>query len=434
MKSKLRYGIIGLLVGMILILGYLGVIWSDNQDDSVAELNFLERTILLEAARDVESLFRDPENNKSWALFSQNCLKEYNLSEKEGFKLACSSEILQCYQQFLKSKNKSIIEKKVLVDGKSKNLKVDFDLSFGKDQFYKLLFPSTSEDINIVGKTVQIKLMTNQKSDLIVNLEDRCHQVYLDERYFAYGEDQKDNSLEITFDTFHKNYFLDKFLVTVKDYNDWRLSDPKNYSHLKPIIEHKKFFHPVTHLKKNEMHGYCSFVGKQVMMAHLMDAATFIPFDLRSKQSTSFERGSYYWVKKNSESWISLAKRNKEDSLSLENCRLLYGKECAEKFPTLHFGDEPTWSGLLQVMGGPFEYLHNPINEEENLRASSKYFSVFSEWNKLGKRFYWDGEGHKVAHFRISAEEKGIEQIPPEFSGKDLEIGFRCFQQIIGKE
>ncbi|MCK6593987.1 MAG: hypothetical protein L6Q33_02215 [Bacteriovoracaceae bacterium] len=426
MKSKLRYGIIGLLVGVILITGYVGVFWSDKRDDAQLELDYAEKIALIEAAKEVESLFRDPESHKLWPLFSQDCLKEYNLSEKDGFKLACSSEILQCYQQYLKTKNKSIFEKN--------SLKIDFELKFGKNQFYKILFPSTSEDINVTGKTIQVKLMSNRKSDLIVNLEDRCHQVYLDERFFAYGENQSDKSLEITFDTYHKNFFLDKFLVTVKDYNDWRENDSKNYSHLKPIIDHKKFFQPVVHLKKNEMHAYCSFVGKQIMMAHLMDAATFIPFDLRNKQANTFERGSYYWVKKNSEAWVSLAKKKKEDLLTPQNCRLLFGKECAEKFPTLNYGDEPSWSGLLQVMGGPFEYLHNPLNEEENLRTSSKYFSVFSEWNKLAKRIFWDGEGHKIAHFRVFEEDKNVEQIPAEFSGKELEIGFRCVQQILGKE
>lgn len=434
MKSKLRYGIIGLLVGFILILGFSGVFWSEKHDDSLSEQKLAENIALIEAGREVEALFRDPENHKSWPLFSKNCLQQYNLSEKDGFKLACSSEILQCYQQYLKNKNKPILEKSVAVQGKTVNLKVDFDLNYHQDQFFKLLFPSTSEDINVTGKTIQLRLLTDKSSDLVVNLEDRCHQVYLDERYFAYGEDQKDNSLEITFDTFHKNYFLDKMLVTIKDYNDWRVSDPKNYSHLKPIIDHKKFFQPVTHLKKNEMHGYCSFVGKQVMMAHLMDAATFIPFDLRNKQNTSFERGSYYWVKKNSEAWMNQMKKKGEETFSAENCRLLYGKECAEKYPTQNFGDEPTWSGLLQVMGGPFEYLYNPLNEEENLRASSKYFSVFSGWNKLAKRFFWDGEGHKIAHFRIPNEDKNLEQIPPEFSGKELEVGFRCFQQVTRKE
>ena len=86
------------------------------------------------------------------------------------------------------------------------------------------------------------------------------------------------------------------------------------------------------------------------------------------------------------------------------------------------------------ITTGPFEYLHNPLNEEENLRTSSKYFSVFSEWNKLAKRIFWDGEGHKIAHFRVFEEDKNVEQIPAEFSGKELEIGFRCVQQILGKE
>ncbi len=420
MKSAYKYlTLVGLILVLVGIFFFIEMFLSGNvskKNEKKETHKLYKRLLLIKSARELESFFRDPINHKWWPLVADECLKKYHLSEKESYRLSCSGQILQCLYDFKKIKNKPLIIERM--NGISYEVRL---VTLNEKYLFDVLVPSNNESTDITHQAFGIKLALNQGEEKFdAMLENNCHEVFLDERYFAYGEKKADKNSEIYFDTIGKKYFIDVHLMTKADYNYWLRVKP--HENLSMFTDHKYDFEPVTHLKLKQMQDLCSFYGKQIFRADLFDAATFIPFEMREKTSKNYERGSYYWVKKNSEAWI--VKNPKE--INEKNCKLIYGEECKSKFPQLKWGSEPTWAGLKEVMGGVFEYVYNPIDSKENLRASSFYFPLSSSWHKLGKRAFWDGEGHDSAHFNFGDGD----QLPMVYKGKNLEVGFRCMREV----
>lgn len=146
------------------------------------------------------------------------------------------------------------------------------------------------------------------------------------------------------------------------------------------------------------------------MLAHIFDAATFLPMDLNEKIPKRNQRSPYYWTKKASE--------YKAD------CNLIYSKDCLAKKPYQLNSTEPTWSGLHDAMGGVFEAFRNPIDPESNLKASSFYFDSKSSWHKLGFRAGWDGDGFDVRNFEF----RGLN---PFVAVDKFQVGFRCMREVM---
>jgi hypothetical protein len=156
------------------------------------------------------------------------------------------------------------------------------------------------------------------------------------------------------------------------------------------------------------MENYCSFKGKQLMLAHYFDAATFLPMDMNEVLPKKNNRSPYYWTKKKSE--------YKAD------CNLVFAEECPAKKSFRLNMTGPTWAGIMDPMGGVFEAFRNPIDPESNLKASSYYFNFKSPWHKLGFRAGWDGDGFELNHFDF----KGIN---PSVGVDKFKVGFRCMRE-----
>lgn len=423
MKSKFTYGILASILFLIggLALYKAKVFWSDNS----SELSALEAKIkteelvsLAESAKYLENFYREPFEHELWGAFGDQCLKRYNLQESSAFRLACSSEILHCLENYLLQSKKPFYKKN--------EIQITLEQGEGK-KIFEVVYPFEEISGGLAQKSHQLKLISARGESLKVSLLSNCQESFLDERFYAVGSEPSDKSLEIKFDTLNKKIMLDKFQVRVGEIFDWAIKT-KKITPEKNYFTEKNAFKSFTRLPQKLMQEYCQDQGKQIMLSHFYDAASFIPFDLKNKEPENFPRGNYYWVKKNTDAWAhQYSIKSKEELLTEKNCALLYSKECVDKVVFDESELEPTWSGIYQVMGGSFEYLRNVLVVEENLRASSKYFSTKSENQRLGKRASWDGLGFQVKNFTFESEDK----LPELDKGNQVEVSFRCYRESI---
>ncbi len=427
MKSKFAYGILASI--LLIVVGGLiylktKVFWSGNVSalsSNQLKVKTDELIILSEAAKSLENYYREPFDHELWGTIEESCLKKYSLGKASAFRLACSSEILSCLEDYLIKTKKPFYKKGEFV--------VQLSPISGNGQsqkIYQVNYPHEDFADGFAQKSHLLRLVSSKGESIDVGLLSNCQESFLDERFYAVGSEPTDKNLEIKFDTISKKIMLDKFQVRYGEIYDWALKTKKIQIDNNLFLE-KKAFVTYTQLPQKLMHEYCQDNGKQIMLSHFYDAATFIPFDIKNKEPLQFPRGSYYWVKKNSEAWTYIYKKNNSDELITEkNCSLVYSKECFAKF-LFHEEDlTPTWSGIYQVMGGPFEYLRNVLVPEENLRTSSKYFSIKSNYQQLGKRAFWDGRDFLNKNFIF----EDIEKLPELEKGNNFEVAFRCFREV----
>ena len=432
MKSKFTYGILAcaiLAIGIVLVFK-AKVYWSSNANllgENEAKVKIKELMVLSEGAKYLENFYREPYEHELWGAIGASCLKKYNLQESSAFRLSCSSEILICLDDFLKTSKKPFFKKE--------DIELEFAPIFNHwsgVKIFEVVFPFEDNTASLELKSHHLKIQTKNKVDLDLALMSNCQESFLDERFYPVGLQPADKNLEIKFDTFGKKILLDKFQVRNGELLDWAFVTNKiQFANIsKELKEDKNLFKSATNLTKNFMHDYCNDHGKQIMLSHLYDAASFIPFDLKNKEPTTFPRGNFYWTKKNTDAWVyqystKSNNRQNEELVNENNCKLLYAKECADKFSYDINALEPTWSGLYQVMGGSFEYVRNSLIAEDNLRVSSKYFSINSSYQRIGERGYWDGKDFQIKNFSFNGDEK----LPEMVKDKSIEVAFRCFRE-----
>lgn len=430
MKSKFTYGILASI--LIVSGGFLffkaKVFWSDNaflEKSKEAKIKTQELINLAESAKYLENFYREPIDHELWGALGAQCLKRYNLQESSAFRLACSSEILECLEDYLIRSKKPFYKKNDI----QINLFPAFNFKNEK-KIYDVVYPFQEIAGSSSLKTHKLKLISSkgEKSEeqtLDVSLLSNCQESFLDERYYAIGSEPTDKSLEIKFDTLNKKIMIDRFQVRTGEVWDWA-HKTKSMEVSEKDFKEKDSFKSFTRLPQKLMHKFCQDHGKQIMLSHLYDAATFIPFDLKNKEPQNFPRGKYYWVKKNTDAWVhQYILKPREELLNEKNCSLLFAKECRSVGDINENLLTPTWSGLYQVMGGAFEYVRNPIIAEDNLRASSKYFSLKSKHQVLGARAYWDGLNFQIKNFSFDNSEKISELEKDDF----VEVAFRCYRE-----
>ena len=352
---------------------------------------------LLQNASEIHRIWKEGEDSHEWTSFKADCLKYYklNLPFDESL-LRCNPMLLQCHALFNKKMNYHFVKP----EGKNNKL-------------YKFVTKSNLSHIGIPSSGYLYKIEDNQsRKQLDFILNDQCHEVFLQKRIYAYGEElpfkigQKQE--DYRFDNFGQNIYIDRSLVINAEINDW--IDFGNPDFVKGLVkkESDELFMPTTQLNYTQMENYCSFKGHQVLLAHFSDAATFLPMDLNETEPVKNSRSPYYWTKKKSD--------------FKEDCDFLYAENClATKAYRLNLNG-PTWAGLMDPMGGIFEVFRNPIDPESNLKASSLYFDFKSAWHKLGFRASWDGEGFDLRHFDF----RGIN---PDRSHDKFKVGFRCMRE-----
>jgi hypothetical protein len=239
------------------------------------------------------------------------------------------------------------------------------------------------------------------KETLKVSLSDQCHELYLEPKVYSYGEaPAKKVKLDYQFDLINRHIYFDQHLVTNSEVNEWIKYDESATQNLKMELRGNNLFLPASNLTLRQMQNYCSFKGKQLMLAHVFDAATFL--------TQEKNRSPYYWTKKNKEVDFG--------------CDLIFTEECMTEKKWKINSTSPSWAGLYDALGGVPEVFRNPVDPESNLKASSFYFPKNSGWHRLGFRAHWDGEGNSLRNFDF----KGIN---PNQMENNYQVGFRCMRE-----
>lgn len=355
----------------------------------VQEKAALER--LIKNSSEIHRLWTEGEDSREWNSWKKECLQLKKIeSPFDESLLRCNPILMECLAAFTK--------------------KSDFHFVKNGDSLYRYVTKSNiaHAHLNGTGYLFTIEdIQSKKKLDLL--LADNCQEVFLQNRAYAYGEEVLGKEAEdYRFDNFNQNIYIDRHLVTNAEINDW--IDFGNSDFTKGL--HKKtgddLVLPATDLKEEQMMNYCSFRGKQLLLAHYFDAATFLPMDLSDVLPAKNNRSPYYWTKKRND--------------FKPDCNLIYAQECPAKKPFQLNATSPTWAGLTDAMGGVMEVFRNPIDPESNLKASSFYFNFKSQWHRLGFRAGWDGDGFELRHFDF----KGFN---PEITIDKFQVGFRCMRE-----
>ena len=365
----------------------------NNPDHFIQEKAALVR--LIQNSSEIHRVWTEGEESREWSLIKSECLKHLGVTNPfDESLLRCNPLILQCHALFSKNLTYRLV---------------------GLEEFsnlpYRYLTKSNSSyrKLREVGVAVTLEDIESKKK-LDIFLEDQCQEVYLEQRAYAYGEpvNVKDGE-DFRFDNFNRHIYLDSHLITNAEINDWIRFGNDDFTRGLQIKSGNDLFLPAVNLTENQMENFCSFKGKQLMLAHFFDAATFLPMDLNEKIPKTNQRSPYYWTKKASE--------YKSD------CRLIYSKDCLQKQIYKLNSIDPSWAGLRDSMGGVFEAFRNPIDPESNLKASSFYFDSKSSWHKLGFRAGWDGDGFDLRNFDF----RGLN---PFVAIETFQVGFRCMREV----
>ena len=352
---------------------------------------------LVKNSAEIQRVWSEGEESREWLAAKDLCLKKWKIDKSfDESLLRCSPQILQCVYEIKKQKDFTFIS-----DAKT-------------SQIYRYLTRSNVSHNNLNPSGVALTLEDVQsKEKLDIFLNDSCHEVYLEQRIYAYGEPPETKDVQdYRFDNFDQHIYLDRHLVTNAQINDWILFGNSDFTKGLKIAEGNELFQPATNLTELQMQNFCSFKGKQLLMAHFFDAATFLPMDLEEKTPARNLRSPYYWTKKKSE--------------FKADCSLFFAEECLKKESFALNRSNPSWAGIMDSMGGVFEAFRNPIDPESNLKASSFYFPFNSQWHRLGFRASWDGEGSEARNFDF----KGF---GPEGKIDKFKVGFRCMRGVLNE-
>ena len=382
------------------VIGAIGYYFYKNQKNLSNPDRFIQEKAaylrLIQNSSEIHKLWEAGEESREWTLIKSDCLKKLGISQKfDESLLRCHPLLLQCHAEFSKNLTYKII-----------------NVEEYENSAYRLMTKSNSsyQGLRETGVALTIEdLQSKKRMDLF--LTDQCHEVYLEQRAYAYGEpvDAKDGD-DYRFDNFNRHIYLDNHLVTNSEVNDWiKFGNPDFTRGLKSKSGDDLFL-PAVDLNYSQIENYCSFKGKQVMLAHFFDAATFLPMDLGEKVPKKNLRSPYYWTKKASE--------YKAD------CNLIYSKDCVNKKGYQLNSTGPSWAGIHDSMGGVFEVFRNPIDPESNLKASSFYFDSKSSWHKLGFRAGWNGDGFDLRDFDF----RGLN---PFVAIDRFQVGFRCMREVL---
>ena len=371
---------------------------SAKADQFVQDREGLQR--LLQNSSEIHRIWNEGEDSREWSLVKEECLKHFGITASfDESLLRCNPILLQCNHLFNPKLNYRLIRPET---SNAQNQKM-----------YRYMTKSNTTHIGLGQSgylfTIEDKL-SHQRLDLL--LADQCQEVFLQPRVYAYGEEiigrPSEDIEDYRFDNFNQNIYIDRHLVMNSEINDWLDFGNPNFTKDIKKVESNQLFLPATGLNYSQMENFCSYKGKQIMQAHMFDAATFLPMDMDEVFPKKNSRSPYYWTKKKSE--------------FKEDCNLVYAKECMGKKAFRLNSASPSWAGITDSMGGIFEAFRNPIDPESNLKASSFYFNFKSPWHKLGFRAGWDGEGFDLRHFDF----KGIN---PEVAVDKFQVGFRCMRE-----
>ncbi|MDH4467501.1 MAG: hypothetical protein QE271_05530 [Bacteriovoracaceae bacterium] len=341
--------------------------------------------------------------------------------------LRCNPHFLQCYftEQFQKlNGEKSSSKFKIAI---SKTEKWEVEVSAQEDaiavwstkkRVYRTVARSLDqgEFVTPYGIAMEIYIAEISFSYRFI-LENLCHQTYLPEQKYDYGQtlDQlkkkmsKDLYENITkqtqvetpriWDNRGRFFTIDKFLVTQQDYNEFLWFQGKE-NQIQSNAEKWPF--PVTNLTQVEMKDFCHFRGKRPLTAALYDANVF-------------------FRKPNSENQFELISRNQLFPQS--------PKGLNDKTKKAFSMDYASWMGTFQWKDHYFEAVENAWDPTFNLSTFSLLLPADHPWNHIAYRTGWNGKSGEGSKMNSANSIWGmIESIP--LNPSKVEIAFRCYQEF----
>ncbi len=245
---------------------------------------------------------------------------------------------------------------------------------------------------------VQIKEIPGLSQPMI--LTDSCRDTYLPQRIYAYGKVKDKRQEGFIWDNFDRQIFIDKFYVSNRQINEWRLlsNEPT-----KVVLDRKRWPEPAFVDLKDQL-AYCAFYGKRLLEAKLFDAATMSPADLKETMPEIVMRPETPWQRDLSKSFLGMARINPDYQLTPLDCQLAQVQGCNERLFTT---DSATWMGLNYALGFYPESFQNFIDPKLNLKKSSRYFAPAANLHELGTYAEWNGEQDTA-----------------------LPIAFRCYEEV----
>ncbi len=350
--------------------------------------------VLIEASKKIKKIWHEGDLRGSLKNKILDCSKEFGKVEGiDSTFFRCNPKFLECFLRESKEKNLIDFPKNVTAQ-KQKN-----------NKYVEWVSRSLLAGPKIPPYGVMISL--GYRGDILkIILEDSCNQSIIPQRVYSYGPE----IMDWRWDNLDRFLAIDKNQVTNADILNWR-----------PDFKYMEISHPVLNLKKEDMENFCLSKGMQLVQAQVFDAATYFPGDMKNQIPTKVFKSPYPWTKVKMNSFLFYAQRYADFVFEKKYCSQAYSSECINLIPFEEFQFKATtWLGLSSILGGPMEYMRNPIDPNENLFASSYHFPISSLYHQLGKRAFWDGLGNSWEHFRL--EEK-----PNRESG---DVGFRCMRVI----
>lgn len=256
-----------------------------------------------------------------------------------------------------------------------------------------------SQDLSGIVVNLAVKEFPGESQ--FVLLKDTCRDVFLPERIYGYGKSTEKRSEGFIWDNFDRRIFIDKFYVSNAQVNEWRLASGATD---KLNLDRSSWPKPAI-IDRQEQIDYCAHLGKRLLEAHLMDAASMAPTDLKNPKPSFVARPHTPWQRDLSKSFLGLARINPDYQLSPLDCQLAQVMGCKEKHFTT---DSATWMGINYPLGYYPESFINEIEPEKTVKLSSRFFPAASTWHELGLRSNWSG------------------------SQKDVKtpVAFRCYEEI----
>lgn len=207
-----------------------------------------------------------------------------------------------------------------------------------------------------------------------VFLPKTCHEVYLPERTYAYGEVSDPREMGVIWDNAGRKIFIDKFYVSQSDVQEWKNAIGEKHEVQMPWAPAK--------LSTQEQIEYCTFHGKQRLMAHFFDASQMTPVDMKVAHPDFIVRPDTPWQRDYNRTFFV---KGREEGFRPSNadCELAQVKGCPD---TYFMTDSVSWAGVAFGLGFEEEQFFNPIDVDLTVKKSSKFQDANSKWHKLGLR------------------------------------------------
>ena len=349
--------------------------------------------LLIDASKEIEDVWINGDFNgliKSGKIKCNDLLPDKHLYLPSFLK--CNPRFLHCYYRSKEFQT-------------PKGVTVHFDES----KLYDFVFTRDYLESNTNNIGLKVKISVGEfTQDLI--LKNTCAETSLPKGQYRYGEF---NELvdDIAWEN-DSNILVDRNLVTNYDILNWTKVD-KTPKKITFSSERNELHLPAVKLNLQEMKGYCAFRKKQMLQAHVFDAATFYPEVVtKNRVKVGKLRGPLPWTRK-----------HEYDFLNKDHCKIIFTQECIK---SAYKEQAFSWIGLTQTLGGPMEAMDNPFHPRRNVLASSYYFPLESPWHGLGQRIFWDGINRNYYSFNFKKNVPEFNQ----FRDANFDIGFRCMRKL----